>query len=156
LEAATLTRNVVPNEEATKLEVLRAAAQLGVTALAAASGKANIFNLTLLGQYGANFNPGTDRHSGTLITDPPASSSVVQTPFGRPSSQVGAPAASAKRSKAIPLEVSPRPASPVLRECRSEPSLPHLWQMRAAWRKHLPIHGEDQPHEERGETDVNA
>jgi hypothetical protein len=49
IEAATLTRNVVPNEEATELEVLRAAAQLGVTPLAAASGKANIFNLTLLG-----------------------------------------------------------------------------------------------------------
>jgi hypothetical protein len=42
---------------------------------------ANIFNLTLLGQYGANFDAGADGHGGTLITDPPASSSVVQTPL---------------------------------------------------------------------------
>jgi hypothetical protein len=42
----------------------------------------NIFNLTLLGQYSAaNFNAGADGHVGTLITDPPASSSVVQTPL---------------------------------------------------------------------------
>jgi hypothetical protein len=41
----------------------------------------NIFNLTLLGQYGANFSPGRDVHGGTLITDPPASSSVAQTPL---------------------------------------------------------------------------
>jgi len=42
----------------------------------------NTFNLTLLGQYSAaNFNAGADGHVGTLITDPPASSSVVQTPL---------------------------------------------------------------------------
>jgi autotransporter passenger strand-loop-strand repeat protein len=42
----------------------------------------NTFNLTLLGQYAAaNFNAGADDHGGTLITDPPASSSVVQTPL---------------------------------------------------------------------------
>jgi hypothetical protein len=39
------------------------------------------FNLALLGQYGANFNPGADGHGGTLITDPPASSSVAQNPL---------------------------------------------------------------------------
>jgi hypothetical protein len=38
----------------------------------------NISNLSLLGQYSAaNFNVGADRHGGTLVTDPPASSSVV-------------------------------------------------------------------------------
>jgi hypothetical protein len=37
-------------------------------------------NLTLLGQYAAaNFNTGADGHGGSLITDPAASSSVVQT-----------------------------------------------------------------------------
>jgi hypothetical protein len=42
----------------------------------------NTFNLTLLGQYSAaNFNAGADGHVGTLITDPPASSSVAQTPL---------------------------------------------------------------------------
>jgi autotransporter passenger strand-loop-strand repeat protein len=42
----------------------------------------NTFNLTLLGQYAAaNFNAGADGHVGTLITDPPASSSVAQTPL---------------------------------------------------------------------------
>jgi hypothetical protein len=42
----------------------------------------NTFNLTLLGQYSAaNFNAGADGHVGTLITDPPGSSSVAQTPL---------------------------------------------------------------------------
>jgi autotransporter passenger strand-loop-strand repeat protein len=42
----------------------------------------NIANLSLLGQYSAaNFNAGADSHGGTLITDPPASSSVVETPL---------------------------------------------------------------------------
>jgi hypothetical protein len=42
----------------------------------------NAFNLTLLGQYAtANFNAGADGHGGTLITDPPGSSSVTQTPL---------------------------------------------------------------------------
>jgi hypothetical protein len=42
----------------------------------------NIFNLTLLGQYAAaNFNAGADGHVGILIIDPPASSSVGQTPL---------------------------------------------------------------------------
>jgi autotransporter passenger strand-loop-strand repeat protein len=40
------------------------------------------FNLTLLGQYAAaNFNAGTDSHGGSLITDPPGSTSVAQTPL---------------------------------------------------------------------------
>jgi hypothetical protein len=40
----------------------------------------NTFNLTLLGQYSAaNFNGG-DGH-GPMITDPPASSSLAQTPL---------------------------------------------------------------------------
>jgi hypothetical protein len=42
----------------------------------------NTFNLTLLGQYAAaNFNAGADGHGATMITDPAASSSVVQTPL---------------------------------------------------------------------------
>jgi hypothetical protein len=41
----------------------------------------SVFNLTLLGQYGANFSPGADGHGGTPIIDPPASSSVVQAPL---------------------------------------------------------------------------
>jgi hypothetical protein len=42
----------------------------------------NISNLSLLGQYSAaNFSPGGDGHGGTLLTDPPASSSVVETPL---------------------------------------------------------------------------
>jgi hypothetical protein len=41
----------------------------------------NIFNPTLLGQYGANFSIGADGHGGTLITDPLASNSVAQTPL---------------------------------------------------------------------------
>jgi hypothetical protein len=42
----------------------------------------NISNLSLLGQYSAaNFNAGADGHGGTLITDPPASSSMVETPL---------------------------------------------------------------------------
>jgi len=41
----------------------------------------NTFNLTLLGQYSAaNFNTG-DGYGGSLITDPPGSSSVAQTPL---------------------------------------------------------------------------
>jgi hypothetical protein len=40
-----------------------------------------IFNLTLLGQYGANFSSGAEGHGGTLITHPPASSSVAETPL---------------------------------------------------------------------------
>jgi hypothetical protein len=42
----------------------------------------NISNLSLLGQYSAaNFYVGADSHGGTLVTDPPASSSVVETPL---------------------------------------------------------------------------
>ena len=42
----------------------------------------NISNLSLLGQYSAaNFDAGADSHGGTLVTDPPASSSVVETPL---------------------------------------------------------------------------
>jgi hypothetical protein len=42
----------------------------------------NTFNLALLGQYSAaNFKTGADGHGGTLITDPPESSSVIQTPL---------------------------------------------------------------------------
>jgi len=42
----------------------------------------NAFNLTLLGQYAAaNFNAGAEGHLATLITDPPGSSSVAQTPM---------------------------------------------------------------------------
>jgi hypothetical protein len=38
--------------------------------------------LTLLGQYtAANFSATSDGFGGTLITDPPASSSVVQMPL---------------------------------------------------------------------------
>jgi hypothetical protein len=40
----------------------------------------NIFNLSLLGQYATNFSAG-DGLGGTMITDPPASSSVAQTPL---------------------------------------------------------------------------
>jgi hypothetical protein len=41
----------------------------------------NTFDLTLLGQYSAaTFNAG-DAHLGTFITDPPASSSMAQTPL---------------------------------------------------------------------------
>jgi hypothetical protein len=40
----------------------------------------HLSNLTLLGQYSvANFNASADGHGGVLITDPPSSSSVVQT-----------------------------------------------------------------------------
>jgi hypothetical protein len=36
----------------------------------------------LLGQHlAANFDAGADGHGGTLITDPPPSSSVVETPL---------------------------------------------------------------------------
>jgi hypothetical protein len=42
----------------------------------------NISNLSLLGQYSAaNFKTGADSHGGTLVTDPAASSSVVETPL---------------------------------------------------------------------------
>jgi hypothetical protein len=42
----------------------------------------NTSNLTLLGQYSAaNFNAGAEGHLATLITDPPGSSSVDQTPL---------------------------------------------------------------------------
>jgi hypothetical protein len=41
---------------------------------------ANIFNLTLLGQYGANFSHGADGHGGTLITDPAFEFGKGQTP----------------------------------------------------------------------------
>jgi len=46
------------------------------------SSGAAVENLTLLGQYSlANFSATSDGFGGTLITDPPASSSVVQAPF---------------------------------------------------------------------------
>jgi hypothetical protein len=42
----------------------------------------NTFDLTLLGQYAAaDFRAGSDGHGGALITDPPSSSSVAQTPL---------------------------------------------------------------------------
>jgi hypothetical protein len=42
----------------------------------------NTFNLTLLGQYSvANFSAGMNARGATMITDPAASSSVVQTPL---------------------------------------------------------------------------
>jgi hypothetical protein len=54
----------------------------GANAGARGIDKGGTFNLTLLGQYAAaNFNAGADGHGGPLITDPPASSSVVQTPL---------------------------------------------------------------------------
>jgi autotransporter passenger strand-loop-strand repeat protein len=54
----------------------------GAPALAPQNMGGNTFNLTLLGQYAAaNFNAGADGHFGTLITDPPASSTVAQTPL---------------------------------------------------------------------------
>ena len=54
----------------------------GANAGAPGVDKGGIFNLTLLGQYAAaNFNAGADGYDGPLITDPPASSSLVQTPL---------------------------------------------------------------------------
>jgi autotransporter passenger strand-loop-strand repeat protein len=46
---------------------------------AGASGvdKTGLFNLTLLGQYAANFSAGPDGHDGTLITDPSSAASVI-------------------------------------------------------------------------------
>jgi autotransporter passenger strand-loop-strand repeat protein len=47
-----------------------------------APGKGDIFNLSVLGQYAAaSFSGGMDGHGATMITDPHASSSVVQTPL---------------------------------------------------------------------------
>jgi autotransporter passenger strand-loop-strand repeat protein len=46
------------------------------------SSGAAVENLTLLGQYSlANFSATSDSFGGTLITDPPASSSAIQTPL---------------------------------------------------------------------------
>jgi len=46
------------------------------------SSGAAVENLTLLGQYSlANFSATSDGAGGTLITDPPVSSSVMQTPL---------------------------------------------------------------------------
>ena len=46
---------------------------------AGASGvdKTGLFNLTLLGQYAANFSAGPGGHDGTLITDPSSAASVI-------------------------------------------------------------------------------
>jgi hypothetical protein len=46
--------------------------------------KGGLFNLTLLGQYAANFSAGAD--GGPLITDPTASGSVAPTPLVAPHS----------------------------------------------------------------------
>jgi hypothetical protein len=60
-----------PTARAKSAEVLRLKSE----------GKRISDNLTLLGQYGANFSHGADAHLGTLITDPRASSSVAQMPL---------------------------------------------------------------------------
>jgi hypothetical protein len=47
---------------------------------AGVNGGGDLFSLTLLGQYAANFNAGADGHDGPMITDPAASGSVAPTP----------------------------------------------------------------------------
>jgi autotransporter passenger strand-loop-strand repeat protein len=47
---------------------------------ASADGGGHIFNLTLLGQYAANFSAGADGHGGGMVTDPPSAASVMGTP----------------------------------------------------------------------------
>ena len=55
---------------------------------AGASGvdKTGLFNLTLLGQYAANFSAGADSHDGIMFTDSTASGSVAPTPLAVPHS----------------------------------------------------------------------
>jgi hypothetical protein len=47
---------------------------------ASADGGEQIFNLTLLGQYAANFSTGADGHSGGVITDLSSAASVIGPP----------------------------------------------------------------------------
>ncbi|MEA3073456.1 MAG: hypothetical protein QOD29_4902, partial [Alphaproteobacteria bacterium] len=54
--------------------------QTGGNGSAGIEGGGNIFNLTLLGQYAANFSAGADGHGGSMITDP-TSGSVAPTPL---------------------------------------------------------------------------
>ena len=51
----------------------------GGDGLASADGGGHIFSLALLGQYAANFSAGADGHSGIMIADTMASSSVPPT-----------------------------------------------------------------------------
>ena len=39
-----------------------------------------VFNLTLLGQYAANFSAGADGHGASMITDLPCAASVIAPP----------------------------------------------------------------------------
>jgi hypothetical protein len=39
-----------------------------------------VFNLTLLGQYAANFSAGADGHGGGMITEPASATSVIGPP----------------------------------------------------------------------------
>jgi hypothetical protein len=48
---------------------------------AGVQGGGQIFNLTLLGQYAANFSAGSDGHGDAMITDPASSGSVAPTPL---------------------------------------------------------------------------
>ena len=49
----------------------------GSAAGASGGDKAGLFNLTLLGQYAANFSADADSHDGTLTTDPSSPASVI-------------------------------------------------------------------------------
>jgi hypothetical protein len=49
----------------------------GSAAGASGGDKAGLFNLTLLGQYAANFSAAADGHDGTLTTDPSSPASVI-------------------------------------------------------------------------------
>ncbi len=53
---------------------------------AGVEGGGNLFNLTLLGQYAANFSAGADGHGASMITDPTASGSLAPTPLATPHS----------------------------------------------------------------------
>jgi hypothetical protein len=43
----------------------------------AGAGGGQIFTLTLLGQYAANFSAGADGHGGSMITDPSTSGAAT-------------------------------------------------------------------------------
>ena len=43
-------------------------------------GGGQIFSLTLLGQYAANFSAGSNGHDGSMITDPSSAASVIGPP----------------------------------------------------------------------------
>jgi hypothetical protein len=49
----------------------------GSEAGASGGDKAGLFNLTLLGQYAANFSADADSHDGTLTPDPSSPASVI-------------------------------------------------------------------------------